>query len=212
MFDAELRGVKKRALWPLTGRLGGVPPALITTVALAAGVSSALFAAGGALAAALGFWLVNRLLDGLDGEVARFRDGQSDLGGYYDLLADLFVYAALPIGLARWQQEPAVWAALSLMLAAFYVNAGSWMLLALILAKRRTAVASAPSVTSFAMPRGLIEGAETLVLFTLFILFPGHLPFLFAATALLVGVTALQRGVWAFRTLRAERPVDAENL
>lgn len=173
----------------------------ITAASLLAGVASAGVAASGLPLVALALWLTNRVLDGLDGEVARLDGRQSDLGGYADLLADFTVYALLPIGLAYAQQDPAVWRLLAWMLAAFYLNAGSWMLLAALLEKERQR--SARPRTSLHMPTGLIEGAETALLYVLFLLFPNDLPLLFGLTALLVTITAAQRVVWAVRHLRA---------
>jgi phosphatidylserine synthase len=201
MYDADLRLAKRWAFRPLTIRLAAASPMKITLLGLVAGLLAALSAAQGKIAIAALLWLLNRLLDGLDGELARFRETQSDLGGYIDLLADLVVYALVPIGLAWSRLEPPVLIALAFMLAAFYVNAGTWMLLSALLEKRRQAAAD--DRTSFTMPVGLIEGAETVVLFTLFFLFPQHLALLFGVTAALVGLTAAQRAASAARALQA---------
>ena len=41
--------------------------------------------------------LANRLIDGLDGAVARIR-GPTDFGGYADIIADMVFYAAVVLG------------------------------------------------------------------------------------------------------------------
>ena len=46
---------------------------------------------------ALIFFFFNRLVDGLDGAVARI-NGQSDLGAFYDIVSDFFFYALFPLG------------------------------------------------------------------------------------------------------------------
>lgn len=51
------------------------------------------------------------------------------------------------------------------------------------------------------MPNGLIEGAETILFYCLFLLFPTALTFLFWTMSVLVFVTMLQRFVWARRHL-----------
>lgn len=203
MYDASLRSVKGSVLKPITVRLTSLSPLLLTVLGLASGVLAALFAAAGHVALALGLWLLNRLLDGLDGELARFKSNQSDLGGYVDLLADLMVYALVPIGLAWSRQDPIVFISLALMLAAFYVNAGSWMLLSALMEKRGQRQSGR---TSLGIPTGLIEGGETFVLFTLFFLFPQQLALLFGITGVLVAVTAAQRLIWASRWLSSEGP------
>ena len=66
---------------------------------------------------ALGLWLVNRLLDGLDGTLARRSGRQSERGAYADILADVIVYAAIPLGIAAGQDDRAAWIAAGALLA-----------------------------------------------------------------------------------------------
>jgi hypothetical protein len=56
------------------------------------------------------------------------------------------------------------------------------------------------------MPAGLIEGVETIVLYSLFLIFPNALPTLLTLTTVLVLITIAQRLVWAFGVLRS-RPL-----
>ena len=201
MVDKVLRTPKRWMLEPVAERLTGVSPAALTGIGLLAGLAAAGLAASGRPLAALVLWLVNRLLDGLDGELARAFDRQSDLGGYLDILADFTVYALIPLGLAFADGSPLTYLTLGIMLSIFYVNAGSWLFLSSLLEKRAQGAAARGNVTSVTMPGGLIEGAETVVFFCLFCLFPGLLPFLFALFSVLVVITILQRLVWAQRHL-----------
>ncbi len=201
MIDRALRVPKQKLFRPLVRRWDQ-SPLWITVTALAVGLAAAVAAALAAYALALGLWLLSRLLDGLDSEVARNAGRQSDLGGYLDMLGDLAVYAALPIGLAVSISSQAVWLALALLLASFYLNVGSWMMLSALLEKRRQGALKLGERTSITMPVGLIEGAETVILFTLFLLFPEALVPLFGLTTGLVLVSAPQRVIRAVRTLR----------
>jgi len=201
MIDKVLRTPKQQLLRPVAGRLERISPITITLFALVAGLSSVWFAAAGSHLWALVMWLANRLLDGLDGEVARVHTLQSDWGGYVDILSDMLVYAALPLALVSADPTPLAWLMLALMLAVFYLNAGSWMMLSAILEKRGRGSERQHERTSVTMPSGLIEGTETVVIYCLFFLLPGILPLLFAITAALVGVTITQRLVWASRVL-----------
>ena len=201
MVDKVLRTPKRWMLEPVAERLTGVSPAALTGIGLLAGLAAAGLAASGRPLAALVLWLLNRLLDGLDGELARAFNRQSDLGGYLDILADFTVYALIPLGLAFADGNPVTYLVLAIMLSVFYVNAGSWLFLSSLLEKRAQGAAARGDVTSVTMPGGLIEGAETVVFFCLFCLFPGALPFLFALFSVLVVVTILQRLVWAQKYL-----------
>lgn len=76
------------------------------------------------------------------------------------------------------------------------------MYLAAVLEKRNAGAAARGEMTSVTMPGGLVEGAESLVLFSLMLLFPAYAVALFLAMAALVAVTALGRVAWAARALR----------
>jgi phosphatidylglycerophosphate synthase len=189
---------------PLASSVGGrLHPNTISIAGFAAGVACAALLASGQFAAGLFFWAANRLLDGLDGLVARQQGLQTDLGGYLDIIFDLVVYALIPIALAIGAPvQPGLWLALAVLLASFYVNVGSWMFLSAILEKRGRESSLVRATTSVNFPPGLVEGTETMILFSLFIIFPGQLTYLFWTASALVTLTAVQRLVWASGNLR----------
>lgn len=220
VIDRSLRTVKRNALSPVSAVLAhrlvrrGAGP--VTLAGLAIGLAAALAAALGAFAAALALWLLNRLLDGLDGEVARRLGHADDRGGYFDLLVDLSVYAAVPIGaaigtagLAGGSGTPGsvwTWPLVAALLATYYVNLGSYAFLAALMEKRGRGAAERGEATSLVMPAGLVEGFETVVLVSAMLAFPGQLPVWLGLTAVLVAVTAGQRAWWANRTLVGQNP------
>ncbi len=178
-----------------------IHPNAISVFSLFPGVAAALLAADARWNAALAVFALNRILDGLDGLVARERSLQSDLGGYIDLLVDFAVYAVIPIGVWWGVGEPhgsASPVALVTLLAAFYVNAASWMYLAALIEKRS---AAADRTTSIVMPRGLIEGTETVIFYALFLIVPHYSTYLFFLMAAATVAGSLQRVVWAMRRL-----------
>jgi len=204
MLDPALRHVKDRLLHPVARALGPrVHPHLVSLAGFGVGIGCALMLLWGEYAAGLLLWFLNRVLDGLDGALARAQRRQSDFGGYLDLLLDFALYALIPVCLALGAPGPpaALLPALGALLGSFYVNAASWLYLAAVLEKRALGAASRGEATSVTMPTGLIEGTETILFFSLFILLPGALAPLFAAMAVLVLLTAAQRLAWAARHL-----------
>jgi phosphatidylserine synthase len=216
MVDRRLRALKRDAFEPVASRLavrlgrrGALP---ITALALFVGAAAALAAASGAFGVALAAWLASRLLDGLDGEVARSLGRADDVGGYLDLLADYVVYAVVPIGAAvgataPWSPlgpdpSPWIWPGVAAVLATYYVNLGSYAVLAALMEKDGRGAPSRGEPTSMVMPAGLVEGFETIVLVTLMLAFPSQLDWWFALTAVLVAATAAQRASWGWRRLR----------
>ena len=202
MFDAWLRALKDRAFAGAARRLGAVVhPNVVTVLACLVGLLAAWAAADRRYDAALALWVLNRLLDGLDGSIARERGRASDVGGYLDVLLDHVVYAAVPIGLAVGVGTREALVAALLLLATFYVNAASWMYLSAVLERRGRGAEARGERTSVTMPPGLVAGAETAVLYALFLLLPEHLVALFTLMAVLVLLTVAQRLAWARRSL-----------
>jgi phosphatidylglycerophosphate synthase len=205
MVDKTLREPKELLLSPLVrGPIARLSPTAVTILAAIVGLAAAAAAWQGAYAAALLLWIVNRVLDGLDGTIARICGRQSDIGAYLDTVLDHVVYAAIPIGLALAADTPATYPALAFLLASFYVNGASWMYLAALLEKRRAGAAARGELTSVTMPAGLIEGAETILFFTLFLLLPHLVTPLFTLMAILVFFTAAQRTMWGVGRLKIE--------
>ena len=202
MFDAWLRALKDRLFAGIAHRLGAVVhPNGVTLLACVVGLLAAWAAADRRHAVALALWILNRTLDGLDGSIARVRGRTSDVGAYLDILLDHVVYAAVPIGLALGDGgRPALVAAL-LLVATFYVNAASWMYLAAVLERRGRGAGERGERTAVTMPPGLVAGAETVLLYALFLLLPAHLVALFSLMAALVTLTVAQRLRWAARHL-----------
>lgn len=194
MLDQSLRSVKERVLRPIVGPVATVlPPIALTSLGLVLTLGAALAAALGHPGLAVVGWLVGRLLDGLDGEVARHRGTSSDLGGYLDLVADTIGYAAIPLGVAIGADERATWVAAAVLLATFYLNAVCWLTLAAVLEKRGAGSEATGERTTVTMPRSLIEGTETVLFFTAFLAFPGAATSLMWVMALLVTLTIVHR-------------------
>ena len=214
MLDHRLRPLKDVLLAPLASRLAGrVRPDVVTAIAMLVGLGAAGAAWKADYGLALLLWLSNRILDGLDGSIARAADRSSDLGGYLDLVADFVVYAALPLGLALGMAfEPTsalgvagagsfALLAVALLLATFYVNAVSWLALSAILEKRGAGSSARGDQTTIVMPDGLIGGSETAIFFAAMLIWPGRAIFLMWLMAGLVVISVLLRVVWATRNL-----------
>lgn len=197
MLDNYLRKIKDAILIPVARFAGQyASPNIISLSAGGVGAVCGIMAWQGMYTPALVLWLLNRLLDGLDGAVARLYDRQTDLGGYLDILIDFVIYAAIPVSLAIGRDMTTTFAAALFLLSTFYVNAASWLYLSSLLERHRMQPENI-RLTSVVIPAGLIEGAETIIFFALFFLFPGWIDALFVLMGVLVCVTIIQRFWWA---------------
>jgi phosphatidylglycerophosphate synthase len=204
MIDHVLRRPKDAALDPIARRVPrAVHPIAITAVAVLPGLGAAFAAAAGAAALATVLWLANRFLDGLDGAVARRGGRQSDAGAYADILLDVIVYAAIPLGIAAGQDTRAAWIAAAVLLGTFYVNAISWAYLSALLERRAAGARARGRMTAVTMPGGLVEGAETVVLFALALAIPDWSVAIMWVMAAAVAAGAVLRAVRWARALEA---------
>ena len=153
------------------------------------------------------FWLgaalilVSRLLDGLDGAVARATT-PTDRGGFLDISLDFLFYPAIPLAFAI--ADPAANALAAAVLLAAFVGTGTCFLaFATIAAKRKLMSVDYPD-KSFYFLGGLTEATETLAFFIAMCLWPQHfaeLAFLFAAMCAVTIATRIHWGWQAFRPI-----------
>jgi phosphatidylglycerophosphate synthase len=103
MFDHQLREVKESLVRPAVRVCValGLTPLALTYASGALGLLSAWLALHGGVWSAVAAWAASRVLDGLDGSVARATGAASDLGGFVDLAVDHVCYAAVPIAVAH---------------------------------------------------------------------------------------------------------------
>jgi phosphatidylglycerophosphate synthase len=200
MLDARLRPL----IDPPLNRGGAVLAGLgvtangLTFTGLALGLAGAAAIAFGQIGWGLALIIANRLLDGLDGAVARVR-GPSDLGGYFDIVADFAFYVSVPLGfgvLAPANQLPAL-----VLVASFVLTCVSFLAFAVI-AGKRGATTQAHGKKSFFYSTGLAEGTETIIVFIAMCLWPAWFgPIAYAYAALCV-LTVFQRSAMAVSDFR----------
>jgi phosphatidylglycerophosphate synthase len=168
----------------------------VTLAGLAIGLTAVPLLAAGRYEAALVVILLNRLIDGLDGAIAR-HNGITAFGGYLDIVCDMAFYAAVPLGFALARPGNALWAAL--LLASFVCTAASFLGRAVMASQRGDADDGARGAKSFFYAAGIIEGSETILAFVLFCLLPSGFPWLAGLFAALCFWTAAARLLDAYR-------------
>ena len=197
MFDARLRPLIDPPLNAIGAGLAraGVSANMVTLAGLVPGLAAAVAIANGQFLVGLGLILLNRLLDGLDGAVARAR-GPSDFGGYLDILADFIFYTAVPVGFGFAASANALPA---LLLVASFTLTGISFLAFAVMAAKRGEETSAHGTKSFFYSTGLAEGTETIICFFAMCLWPQHFPMIALVYAALCVLTVVQRTAGAWR-------------
>nr|WP_272213043.1 CDP-alcohol phosphatidyltransferase family protein [Marinicella sp. W31]MDC2878983.1 CDP-alcohol phosphatidyltransferase family protein [Marinicella sp. W31] len=124
MIDARILPLQRAVLQPVARLLArrGVRADAISLIGFLAGLGAFIGLCFGAWLLALVLVLCNRLMDGLDGAVARIQ-GPTDRGAYLDIALDMVFYALIPLGFAV--QAPAVHALPAAVLIVSFVGTGS---------------------------------------------------------------------------------------
>ena len=119
--------------------------------------------------------IFNRVLDGLDGLVAR-KNGISDRGAFLDISLDFIFYASIPLAFGLY--DPTKNSLYACILLFSFFGTGSTFLAFSIMAERRKISSSLFSLKGFYYLGGLMEGTETIIFILLLCIFPNHFPVL----------------------------------
>lgn len=195
MLDRHLHPRIKPWLNQLAEKLDrpGITPDGITLVGFAIGVLALPLLALGWYLPALVAIVLNRVLDGLDGALAR-RRGLSDAGGFLDIALDFLFYALVPFGFIL--ADPLANGLAGGWLLFAFIGTGSSFLAFAALAAKHHIDNPGYAHKSFYYLGGLTEGTETIALFVLSCLFPQAFAWLAWVFGALCWLTTLTR-VWS---------------
>lgn len=200
MFDAHLRPLIDPLLNALGRRLAawGVGANAVTLAGLALGIGAAVAIGHSEFMLGLALILANRLLDGLDGAIAR-ATRLTDFGGFLDIVADFAFYVAIPIGFAF--ADPANALPALLLVASFTLTGISFLAFATLAAKRGVET-NAHGRKSFFYNSGLAEGAETIIAFVLMCIWPFYFDLIAMIFVTVCVLTVVQRSFAAWHGFR----------
>ena len=149
--------------------------------------------------AALVCIVVNRVADGLDGELARLA-GPTDSGGFLDIVLDFIFYGSVVFGFALAEPAKNRLAAAALLLS--FIGTGSSFLAFAIMAERRGIEKTVYPNKGIYYLAGLAEGTETILFLVLFCLFPDSFALLAKCFISLCLVTIATRIAGGYFTLK----------
>jgi phosphatidylglycerophosphate synthase len=177
----------------------GVGADAVTLTGFVLGLGGAWAIASGAPSGGLALLLASRLLDGLDGAVARLTT-PTDRGAFLDITLDFVFYAAIPLAFAI--ADPASNALPAAVLLAAFIGTGSSFLAFAVLAERRGLTSDDYPQKGLYYLGGLTEATETLLCFALMCLWPQHFAWWAYGFAALCTLTIATRIVGGYHALR----------
>ena len=213
MIDGQLREVLQRPLRWGAARVDvrGITPNGLTGLGLVVGLASAALAAFQLWWLALAAWLISRVLDGLDGALARRRQSKGDaegsdqpaseLGGFLDIVADFTVYGATVFGVAIGVTNGfgASWWPFLLVLLSYYLNGAAFLAFSSIAERTGRQIDDGRSLSFLGR---LAEGTETIVVHSLWLIFPTVASQTAVVWAAFVLISAAERVFRGTRLLR----------
>ncbi len=149
---------------------------------------------------ALLFIGLNRLMDGLDGPLAR-QQKPTDLGGYLDIVSDFIFYSGVVFFFAAGRPDDALAAAF---LIFSFIGSGSSFLTYAIFATKRGINHDRQGRKAFFYLSGLMEGAETIIALVLICLAPDYFAVIAYIFGALCWLTTIGRTAQAYRELGAD--------
>lgn len=171
----------------------------ITLLGFLLGIFAAFLIAFEAYMAGAVTILASRLLDALDGAVARLTQA-TDAGGFLDIALDFVFYASIPLAFAF--SDPARNALpAAVLLAAFIGTGSSFLAFAVMAAKRGLSNLATPN-KSFYFLGGLTEASETLLCFMAMCVWPGLFIALAYGFAALCAITTATRIWWGWKAFQ----------
>ncbi|GGP59794.1 membrane protein [Shewanella algicola] len=184
-----------------------VQPDQLTLVGFIVGMMAVPFLALQLWYAALFFIVFNRVLDGLDGALARHQNHTTAAGGYLDICLDFLFYAAIPLGFAL--ANPNENALAAAVLLTVFIGTGSSFLAFAIPAEKLHLPRPQFAHKSFYFLNGLTEGTETIAFFVAFCLWPTYFPELAYTFAFLGTITIFTRIHGGYNTLKNHLAVQS---
>lgn len=199
MFDARLAAWIKPCIDGIAGTLArcGIQANHLTVIGFVIGLTGAGCIVNHHYDAGLVCILMSRLLDALDGAVAR-QTQTTDCGAFLDITLDFIFYASIPLAFAI--ADPAINAlAAATLLFAYMGTSSSFLAYASMASKRGEP--TTPSKGIFYVG-GLTEAFETVLCYALMCLLPQHFGILAYSFAALCVITCGQRVLAACRAFK----------
>jgi phosphatidylglycerophosphate synthase len=211
MFDSSLRSVLEAPLRAVAVAVDRpwITPDRLTIAGLVLGLGSAATAATQLWWWSLALWLLSRVFDGVDGALARLRRSRatraeakrSEAGGFLDIVSDFTVYGftVFGVGIGATAGFNAPWWPFVLVLVAYYLNGAAFLAFSSIAERTNRQIDDGRSLSFLGR---IAEGTETILVHSLWLIFPVIAGPIAVVWAIVVGVSAAQRMIVGYRALR----------
>ncbi len=197
MIDNHFRKVMPKMVDPIIKILMKlrVKPNQVTVFAFLVSSSSVWFVLNNYFILAALIWWTGRILDGMDGILARASKTTSSFGAYLDIVLDMAAYSLFVVGLSiRFPELQFNWI---LILGLYVLCITSALSFGSLLGEKEI-----KDNRGLKFGAGLAEAGETGIAYTLFMIFPKHIAILSLIWIGVLLITVLARTSLAYKTLK----------
>ena len=144
---------------------------------------------------ALFFFILGRIMDGVDGNLAN-RMGRTDFGGFLDIVFDFISYSLIPLAFILILNSNAFYG--SILLASFFGTGSTFLALAIF--ERKNLLLDSHN-KSFFQVGGLIGGGITIFFLSLMMIFPNSFNLISIIFSILCIIGTIERIYYAYNIL-----------
>ena len=149
------------------------------------------------------FLFLNRLFDGLDGAIARL-NGETDIGAFYDIILDFIFYSLFPIAFIFLDLNYSY--SICFLLLSFVATQTTFLASAWIIEKNKISISDGHK-KSFFYSGGITEGFETIICFTLMLLFHEFIDYIAYIFGVLCWITFFCRVIFVKKLLSSKNNI-----
>ena len=149
------------------------------------------------------FLFLNRLFDGLDGAIARL-NGETDIGAFYDIILDFIFYSLFPIAFVFVDLNNSY--SICFLLLSFVATQTTFLASAWIIEKNKISISDGHK-KSFFYSGGITEGFETIICFTLMLLFHEFIDYIAYIFGVLCWITFFCRVIFVKKLLSSKNNI-----
>mgnify|MGYP001383693454 FL=1 len=205
MIDTELNKFLKPTLNEIAKLLikFGFKANFVTFVGFFFGVCCFYFIVNSLFLLAIIFLFLNRLFDGLDGAIARL-NGETDIGAFYDIILDFIFYSLFPIAFIFLDLNYSY--SICFLLLSFVATQTTFLASAWIIEKNKISISDGHK-KSFFYSGGITEGFETIICFTLMLLFHEFIDYIAYIFGVLCWITFFCRVIFVKKILSSKNNI-----
>ena len=205
MIDTKLNKFLKPTLNEIAKLLikFGFKANFVTFVGFFFGVCCFYFIVNSLFLLAIIFLFLNRLFDGLDGAIARL-NGETDIGAFYDIILDFIFYSLFPIAFIFLDLNYSY--SICFLLLSFVATQTTFLASAWIIEKNKISISDGHK-KSFFYSGGITEGFETIICFTLMLLFHEFIDYIAYIFGVLCWITFFCRIIFVKKILSSKNNI-----